>query len=457
MATALRHCRSQYRGRNRVDGPRPPLHDGQVLPSRPASDRNDGSRGPGRPHRGVAGTTLDLAPCGVAGTGAPQMAQRERSPHAVARAGVSFVAYGPALQVAVPMRSRAGARRYGQEAGHLVQLECSAQLDRNFAVIIRQELLHRRERELHQRILQVHAGRSALRAGETLADLRGAKKRVHARARALLHATSRAQRREWRQLDAAARDGLVAACTAEFGAEVERVERGLSPWAPDARALGEGPVSRQAEKYRRLVVATMLAERIGELRARGESGIDRTLSGLEEQRRAMEMRLTAALRQIAVSRELWTAWTTLPPERVRAIMADGRSRFRSEFQRILVGERPVVVLEDLRCTLADALREADRRGVFALAPPERLRALPHDYETPRDLVRMVERLHSRLPPDERFDRIYTVRVDGAIHNTLTHRDEYVPVLPAFMVPHLAGVPPRLGGDPWAAGLADRAA
>jgi hypothetical protein len=83
---------------------------------------------------------------------------------------------------------------------------------------------------------------------------------------------------------------------------------------------------------------------------------------------------------------------------------------------------------EFRGTITEAIKVAEERhGVKAFAAADwqehgRLRS-----ESPQELTHTIEHVRALIAPEAKAERVYSVRDDGTIHNTVTGRDEYVPV------------------------------
>jgi hypothetical protein len=130
----------------------------------------------------------------------------------------------------------------------------------------------------------------------------------------------------------------------------------------------------------------------------------------------------------------WAAADGLPGEVVSRVQRAAVKQAVGEELEVepVRGQRnsePAEPASGFRGTITEAIKEAEKRGVVAFTLAERREDERPRIETPSDLARIVERVREHIAPEAKDVKAYTVREDGTIHNTITHRDEYAPVHP----------------------------
>jgi hypothetical protein len=122
---------------------------------------------------------------------------------------------------------------------------------------------------------------------------------------------------------------------------------------------------------------------------------------------------------------------------------------RAEVERFFESGRMAVQRQsevEFRGTITEAIKVAEERhGVKAFAAADwqehgRLRS-----ESPQELTHTIEHVRALIAPEAKAERVYAVREDGTIHNTVTGRDEYVPV-PVEVAKGVAASGPTVARD-----------
>jgi hypothetical protein len=190
----------------------------------------------------------------------------------------------------------------------------------------------------------------------------------------------------------------------------------------ELEAPGKNPSPRMQEEYRSTLNTVMarvdtLERRFAERDAQIEQAGPAAASGRQE---APSQDRRVAVQQAAAA-ELPGATS---PERRAAV-----ERGVAVELEVTTGHPTVAGTgHEFRGTITEAIEEAEKRhGVFAFASADWAKQARLRVESPRDLAETIERVRAQIAPEAKEEKVYVVRKNGIIHNTVTHRDEYVPV------------------------------